>query len=244
MKTLLASVVAVALAATAASAASPPQLPVADLQTPTGHASTLRAGVTYEATSEFPIALRVTPPDGSWSGAQWTTGRLPTDQAERLGKHDHGGPPFYGWVALQQGSPKLAPKGIVVITTAYARTPSVAATVSGLRTRGHGATYQAMSSVRVGGFSGIQFDGRVVTKHVFVPFSPPSNAGGAYPGKLDAYQVSHDQSGGAFRVIVLNVRGKTVVVFLDSAALPADRFPAFLTKASRLLGSLRFPNGG
>ena len=41
------------------------------------------------------------------------------------------------------------------IMTAYAATPSVAATVSGLRTRGHGATYQPTSAVKVGGFSGI-----------------------------------------------------------------------------------------
>ena len=217
-------------AATGTNTAS--QLPVANLQTPNGFPSRLIAGATYQATSQFPIALRVTPPDGSWSGAQWKTARLTGDR---------GGPPFFGWAAFQQGSPKLAPKGIVVIMTAYAGTPSVAATVSGLRTRGHGATYQATSTVKVGGFSGIQFDGQVVTKHIFVPFSPPSSGGGAYPGKLDAYEVAHNQAGGTFRVIVVNVRGKTVVVYLDSAALSSDQFPAFLTKATDILKSLRFP---
>src|SRR5207244_1260579 len=83
--------------------------------------------------------------------------------------------------------------------------------------------------------------GQVVTKHIFVPFSPPSNSGGAYRGKLDAYEVAHNQAGGTFRVIVLNVRGKTVVMYLDSAALPTDEFPAFLTKADQILKTLSFP---
>ena len=179
---LLISVVAAICVESAAATSSPPELPVANMQTPTGYPSRLNPGVTYEATSQFPITLRVRPPDGSWSGAQWKTARLTGGR---------GGPPFYGWAAFQQGSPEAPPKGIVVIMTAYARTASVAATVSGLRTRGHGATYQATSTVKVGGFSGIQFDGQVVTKHIFVPFSPPSNSGGAYPGKLDAYEVYH-----------------------------------------------------
>jgi len=42
-------------------------------------------------------------------------------------------------------------------------------------------------------------------------------------------------------VIVLNVRGKTVVIYIENVALPANQFPAFLTKANRILGSLRFP---
>lgn len=48
--------------------------------------------------------------------------------------------------------------------TAYARTPSVAATVTGLRTRGHGATYEPASPVKVAGLPGVQFDGqRILT---------------------------------------------------------------------------------
>ena len=47
--------------------------------------------------------------------------------------------------------------------------------------------------------------------------------------------------GDVFRVIVLDVRGKTVVVFVENAALPEERFPAFLEQATRLLESLRFP---
>ena len=32
------------------------------------------------------------------------------------------------------------------------------------------------------------------------------------------------------RIIVLNAHGKTVVVFIDNYALPADQFPTFLTQ--------------
>jgi hypothetical protein len=37
------------------------------------------------------------------------------------------------------------------------------------------------------------------------------------------------------------VRGKTVVVCIDSVALTVDEFPAFLTKADTILETLRFP---
>jgi hypothetical protein len=94
--------------------------------------------------------------------------------------------------------------------------------------------------VTLGGFSGIQFDGQIVgaknfdhTGHYFVPFSPPSHAAKYYPDEYAVY-------GDVFHVIVLNVRGKTVVIYIENVALPADQFPAFLTKANRILGSLRF----
>jgi hypothetical protein len=213
--------------AVSATATTPklPELPMSELLTPAGRLTTLHSRLTYQA-SQFPFALRVTPPDGSWSGAQWKS------HSDRYG----GGPPFYGWAALGQGSTSNVPRGLILIMTAYARTPSVAATVAGLRTRGVGATYEATSPVNLVGFSGIQFDGQVVgTRHTFVPFSPRSNGAKYYP---DAYFMNHGEH---FRIIVLNVRGKTVVVFTDSVALSADQFPAFLTKADQLLNTLRFP---
>ena len=47
-----------------------PELPVSNVNTSAGKFTPLKAGVSYQASS-FPLALRVTPPDGSWSGAQW-----------------------------------------------------------------------------------------------------------------------------------------------------------------------------
>ena len=44
-----------------------------------------------------------------------------------------------------------------------------------------------------------------------------------------------------FRIIVINVRGKTVVVDIGSYVLSIDEFKAFLPQADALLRSLRFP---
>ena len=191
-----------------------------------GTLTPLRVGATYQA-SQLPLAMRMSPPGGGWTGAQWKSARL---------GFRGGGAPFFGWVAVGRGGTQygVSPYGLIVIMSAYARTPSAAATVASLRKRGHGVTLRATSTAKVGGFSGIQFDGQVVGRsHVFVPFSPsPVNH------FQDAYFL--DQ-GEAFRIIVLNVRGKTVVVFLESAGLPAQQFPAFLTKANQLLETLRFP---
>jgi hypothetical protein len=100
-------------------------------------------------------------------------------------------------------------------------------------------TYQRTVRIRLGGFYGYQFDGQVVGQHhIFLPFTPP---GGAIGGGPDGVEVEH---GWLFRVIALNVRGKTVVIYIASVALPAGRFPGFLVKAQRLLGTLAFPKGG
>lgn len=182
-----------------------------------GTLTPLRAGVTYRA-SAFPLALRLTPPDGSWGGAQW--------KSERLGFRG-GGRPYFGWVAVGKT------RGMIVIETAYARTPSLASVVANLRTRGHGATLEQTSPAKLAGFSGIQFDGEVVGRnHVFVPFSPP-------PANhfQDAYFLDQGET---FRVIVLNVRGKVVVVFVESGELSPEQFPAFLTQADRILAKVRF----
>jgi hypothetical protein len=223
--TFLLSVVAgVGVAASAVAAGLPQDLAVSDLFTGPGHMTKLAAGTTYQA-SEFPIALRVTPPDASWAGAEWKSARINK-------------PPFYGWAAVGHGgtNPKVGPRGIVFVMTSYTGTPSVAATVAGLRTRGAGATYQATSPIKLAGFSGVQFDGNVVGKrHLFVPFSPPTNSARYFPDAIEA------EKGEAFRLMVLNVRGKTVVVYIDSYLLPADQFPTFLTQADGILKTLQFP---
>src|SRR5262249_29369823 len=116
---------------------------------------------------------------------------------------------------------------------------SVAATVAQLRAGAPTATYQATTPVRLAGFAGSEFDGEVTGKsHVFVPFTPLRvGAAAFYP---DGYEFDH---GEVFRIVVLDVRGRTVVLLLENAALPADQFPAFLTAANGLLHSLTFPTG-
>ena len=49
-------------------------------------------------------------------------------------------------------------------------------------------------------------------------------------------------AGHAFRFIVVNVRGKTIVVAIAQFSwMSADQYAAFLPNAPRILESLRFP---
>jgi len=230
-RAFLGGVIATVCLATAAAASAPRDLPQSYLFTPSGALTPLRAGVTYQA-SQFPLAVRLTPADASWLGTQWKSGR----------DYFRGGPPpNFGWVHFGRGSATGIPVGLISIMTAYANTPSVTATVRVLRTRGHGAAYGETTPVEVAGFRGVQFDGTIVgpknydhVGHFFIPFSPRSHAAKYYADEYGVY-------GDVFRVIVLNVRGKTVVVIIENVALPTERFSAFLAKASQLLGRLRFP---
>jgi len=47
--------------------------------------------------------------------------------------------------------------------------------------------------------------------------------------------------GTVFRIIVLQVRTKAVVIYFDNGALTVEEFPAFVTKAGTILRTLRFP---
>ena len=188
-------------------------------------AAPLKEGITYQA-SLFPIALRLTARGGPWNGDQF--------------KESAHGKAMFGFA--QAAHPGV--KGAMTIATAYGATPSVAATIARLQTGGShlpdtnvgGATWQAPVPAKLAGYSGRQFDGEVWGKfgHTFIPFSPKTGAGKP-PDYLRL------EKGEAFRLIALNVRGKTVVVLLNSAELPADQFPAFLSSASQLLRTLKFP---
>ena len=116
------------------------------------------------------------------------------------------------------------------------RVDESAGRLTALRTRGHGATYEATSAIKIAGFSGSQFDGQVVGKlHTFFPFTPQTRNAAYHPDSQTFNQ------GDSFRIIALNVRGKTVVVEINRAALPADQFPAFLDRTQQVLNALRFP---
>lgn len=179
------------------------------------------AGVRYEARA-FPIAIRITPPDGTWGGAQWTTG-------------SSNGRPAFGWVALGR-LPINDPRGVITIETAFGPTPSVAAILARIHSAGPEAIYGNTTRVSLAGFPGWQIDGRTVgaSGHLFIPFSPQSRR----DTPPDSYALDR---GERFRLIVLDVRGTRVVLFLESAKLPAKEFPAFLVTADRILGSLEFP---
>jgi hypothetical protein len=193
---------------------------------PAGHVANLTSGVTYKA-SDFPLPIRVTIPEGTWGGAQWKY-----DSSYQRMKTTV--PPYYGWVTFEHRDTGPA-QGIITIMTPYGSTPSVAATVASLRSRGHGATYEATSPVTVGGFSGVQFDGTVTGKeHVFIPFSPKSTVAKWWP---DNYGLG---KGEVFRIMALGVHGKTVLVYVENGELAAAQFPDFLDQAATLLKTLKF----
>ena len=213
------ALLAAAVACGPALAAGGAELATSNLNTPAGTLTALHAGAAYTAGS-FPLGLAVTPPDGSWGGSQWRTS-------------SHGKPAF-GWAAFGRGPVDAPPQGLIEILTAFGSTPPAAAILDRIRSEGGGATFGKAQPVTLAGHRGSQVDGDVfgVFGHSFVPFS--AKTGGASPA--DSYHVDR---GEAFRLIVLDVDGRRVVVLLESAGLPADRFPSFLASAGRLLRTLR-----
>jgi hypothetical protein len=227
---LVAALAGAALAALGVSAAwshaagAPAELAVSNVYTHAGYLTPLKQGVTYAASS-VPVPLRLTAPDGSWAGSQWKTTLR--------------GKPAFGWVAVGHGAtaPSGVPlHGVVTIVVPYGASGGVTQTVKRLRTGGSGVTFEQTSAVRLAGYEGEQFDGNVWGKwgHVFIPFTAVTH--GASPP--DNHKLG---KGEAFRVIVLDVRGRTVVVFLENADLPAEQFAGFLGDAGRLLKTLAFP---
>jgi hypothetical protein len=218
----LAAAASAVVAATAIAGSTYLDLATSNLNTPAGHTTALTAGATYQA-SAFPIGLRLTPSDGTWSGSQWTTS-------------SHGKPTF-GWAAAAHGgiSATTPPRGVVQIVTAFGSTPSVAATVARLQAGGSGTNYQKASRVTLAGYRGIRLDGNVWGRfgHTFIPFSSKTN--GASPA--DSFKA---EKGETFRFVVVDVHHKTVVFFYDSIKLTPNQFADFLTSANRLLASLRF----
>jgi hypothetical protein len=204
-------------------------LPVSNLFSERGgHPGVLRSGVTYQANQTFPMGLRFTMTEPGWSGAQWRTGHGPGPAGRKK-------PPFYGWVSIGAGPRSRPPIGAITIMTAYARTRTVATLVNSLRTRGHGATFGEPSSVTVAGYTGSQFDATITGHdHAFIPFSRTSVAAMYYGDAVYFGKGEH------LRVIVLDVRGKKVIVFLENARLPVAQFDAFLTRANRLLQTFKF----
>jgi hypothetical protein len=171
----------------ASPAAGRGELPSSNLNTSAGKLAALEAGAGYQV-GDFPIALRVTPPDASWAGAQWKTS-------------SHGKPAF-GWAAVGQGPVNGPPLGLVEIETAFGPTPPAAAILARLRSAGGGATFEQTTRVELGGLGGWQIDGHVFGRfgHVFVPFT--DTTGGACPP--DHYGLGKVE---AVRLVVLDVRG-------------------------------------
>ena len=191
------------LAVAPALAAGPRELPTLPERsprhdvTPRGDGPRALPGGTYTA-KLFPVALRVAVPAG-WRGGQGQSRQFKQPSAA------------FGWIELSQGTAAKV-QGAITIVTAYSRTPSVAAVVAGLRSRGRGAAYGPATPVAVAGFSGSQLDGSVGGQgHVFVPFSPPQHVAAFY---ADAFAFD---PGELFRILALDVRRQ------DGRRLPRER---------------------
>lgn len=229
-------------AAPPATGTAPPDLPQSYVFG-SGKLSPLRPHVTYQA-SQFPIALKLTPPDASWGAAQWKANLFAPDEiASRHLKCSTTPavckPPYYGWVAIgPHGTYAGPPPGLIVALAGYSHVPSVATTAANLR-RGKDLELKPEHPVQLAGFSGLQFEGQTAAgKHFFIPFTPPSHgaAGGGAADLIEMHGPGHP-----FRFDVLNVRGHTVVVLVGSLVLSPDAFLPFRRKADDLLQSLTFP---
>ena len=74
--------------------------------------------------------------------------------------------------------------------------------------------------------------------HRFVPFSSSDGS----QATTDSRKIGANYGKGeAFRVIVVDVRGTPVAIYLESETGPADKFADFLKFANQLLRSLTFP---
>jgi hypothetical protein len=240
-------VLAAALASTRAIAAGPVDIfNGGDLHEGIGQADTkgLRPGVTYQA-STFPVAVRVRPPDARWGGAQFQSGRF------RFIQLNH----------LRTGSVPVHGVGYITLEAGTGQTGSVAQTLARLRATPH-INEGASTPTKVAGFSGKAFDATIVgsdsppackyqqcPKGVsLVPFT--TNLHCIFCNKTmhgEARDVKVALKDQLFRIIVISVRGKTVVIYVESTYhaqpkyLPKETFPTFLPYAQQMLVALRFP---
>jgi hypothetical protein len=197
----------------------------------------LRRGVVYQASS-FPLAIRLRPPDDRWGGVQIQSGRFGFVQLHHLRT---GNVPLHGW-------------GFMTIETGTGPTASVETIVRRLH-----ATQQIeagpITPARVAGFPGKRFDATIVGTDrpkprgiSLAPFTPNRRCGfctKTMKGETQDHKyVGTDE---LLRVIVVDVRGKTVVIYLESASgsqagFPAAKtFPTFLPYAREMLSTLTFP---
>jgi hypothetical protein len=198
----------------------------------------LLRGVTYEAT-KFPLAVRVRAPDALWNGVQLHSKRFSFVQFLHL---KAGNVPLHGW-------------GWMTLEASTGPTGSVAETAQQLHAT-PGLKAAPLKAVRVAGFRGKKFDATVVGTEsgdngvALTPFTAPLRCGWCtrtmHGETLDNKFAGE---GELFQIIVIGVRGTTVVIYLESSRAdsstrnhpPTETFPTFLPYAQKLLSTLTFP---
>jgi hypothetical protein len=203
----------------------------------------MHRGVLYGA-SKFPLALRLRPADAQWEGQQNQSGRFRFVQIHHL----------------RTGNTPLHGVGYITFSSATGTTPPLAKTVKRLRATPH-VKFGPITTATVSGFAAKAFDATITgSDHV-----PGVHVSGV---SIDPFTVNHHclfcgdarkwpnretrdvkfaGTGQLFHIIVTRVRGKTVVIYIESIYAdqrrhpPATIFPTFLPYANKMLATLHFP---
>lgn len=206
-----------------------------------GDTKPFQQALTYEAQG-FPVVLRLRPPDSHWGGIQFSSGRF---RFVQLNHSRTGSVPRHG-------------VGYITIEAGTGSTSSVAATAQRLHSTLK-MKVGPLKPTRVAGFAGEMFDATILDFDPgqyeaaaqrgisLVPFTTNHHCGyctATMHGETqDAKFAAKDQ---LFRIIVVGVRGKTVVIYIESSYhdqpkyLPVETFPTFLPYAEKMLGALSF----
>lgn len=223
-----------------AAAASPPDLHNGgDLHEGIGQGDQkdIQKGVTYRA-SAFPLSMLLRPPDDRWGGVQFESGRFRFIQLHHL----------------RVGSAPLHGSGYITLEAATGPTASVAKTIARLRAtpKIHAGPLKPAS---VAGWVGKSFDATIVgsdrAKPLGISLAPfTTNRHCGYCTKTmhgETQDVKFAGKGQLFRIIVVAIQGKTVVIYVESTFAdqprlpPAKTFPTFLPYAKQMLSALIFP---
>lgn len=206
-----------------------------------GDGKQLVGGATYGA-KLFPLTIRFRPADQLWEGAQYLrTPGLHEGQERKGGKfafvqllhkyaHDAGGE-ISNWG-----------RGTITFEAGF-KPGSVKTTMNRLRARLDDFQRAGnVSPIQIAGFAGLSYDGQLRdgngSFHRFVPFSSSDGS----QATTDSRKIGANYGKGeAFRIMVLDVRGTPVAIYLESETAPADKFPDFLKFANQLFQTLTFP---
>ena len=134
-----------------------------------GDGRPLASGVTYRA-SLFPIAIRLHPADQLWEGAQFLRTSGLHEGEKRNGDNFAFVQVLHKYAHDAQGKISNWGRGTITVEASFRPTGSVAATMERLRARLE--DFQKVgdvSAVRLAGYSGLRYDGRLRTEWVVPP---------------------------------------------------------------------------
>jgi hypothetical protein len=196
----------------------------------------LAQGRLYEAIG-FPVRLRFRPPDGRWGGAKFET------RGFRFVHLNH----------LRTGNVPNNGVGFITLEAGTARTASATRTIARL----HSTPLIDAGPIKpahVAGFAGHRFDATITGADPgnrgisLAPFGVNHHCGYCEDTmRHETRDVKFAGKGSLFRIFALDVRGRTVVIYIESMYAdqpkypPTKTFPTFLPYANKMLATLRFP---